>query len=98
DHELLDLFRHRWPSQLGAALTAVKLLGNQSLVPAQKRGRCGDCRDVLQALTPERVSERREASALNIGKPQPAAAKLGCEDTVFLNQICDHLLLVTLYP
>ena len=42
---------------------------------------------------PETLSER-----LYIGQAQPVTTKLGFEDTVFLVQIGDHLLLVTLEP
>ena len=52
----------------------------------------------LRRCAPERVGERREAAAFGVGQAQPAATELGFEDAVFLLEIRDHLLLVTLEP
>jgi hypothetical protein len=98
DREAFDLLGHGWPTTLGAARAPVKLLGDQSLVPAQEGVRRGDRRDLFEALTTERIGERREAAALGVGEPQPSATKLGFEDTVFLLEIGNNLLLVTLEP
>ena len=96
--ELLHLLGDTRPAQLAALLTAVKLLGDQSLVPAQKRVWRGDGGDLFQARAPEGVGERREAAALGLGQAQPAPAQLEFEDTVFLEEIGDDLLLVPLEP
>jgi len=45
-----------------------------------------------------RASQRREAAAFRVGELQPPMAELGFEQAIFLTQICDHLLLVTLHP
>ena len=79
-------------------LTPVKRLGNQSLVPAQERVRCGDGRHFLEALAPERVDKRREAAAFGVYQVQPATAEVGIEGAVFLDEGGDDLLLVTLEP
>ena len=94
--ELLDLLRHGWPPQLGAACAPVELLRDQAFVPAQERVRCGDRGHLCETLAPERVGERREA-AFCVCEPQPAAA-VGFQDTVFLLQVGDNLLLLTLDP
>jgi hypothetical protein len=44
------------------------------------------------------VGTRREATAFRVRQAQPAAAELGFEDTVFLQEIRDDLLLVPLEP
>jgi len=54
--------------------------------------------DLFQALAPERVGQGGETAALGVGQAQPAPAKVGFEDTVFLDEVGDNLLLVTLEP
>ena len=68
-------------------LAAVKLLGDQSLVPAQEGVRRGKCGHLFEALAPERVGQRGEATAFGIGEPEPAAIEVGFEGTVFLLEI-----------
>jgi hypothetical protein len=98
DGEPLDLFRYRWPTELGAAFAPVELLRNQLLVPAQEGVGCGNRGDLFEAFPAKRVSERSETTAFRIGEAESAAAKLGFEDTVFCEKIGDDLLLVTLEP
>ena len=76
----------------------VKLLGDQSLVPAQEGIGRDEGRDLFEALAAERVGERREAAAFGVRQAQPAATELGFEDAVFLEEIGDDLLLVPLEP
>jgi hypothetical protein len=52
----------------------------------------------LQTLATERVSQRGEAAAFGIGQAQPAPTELGFQDTIFLKQIRNHLLLMPLEP
>jgi len=58
DHERLDLFCSPRPAKLSPLHAAVKLLGNQTLVPPQE-GVGGDKGvELFQALPPERMGER----------------------------------------
>src|SRR5215813_11987425 len=97
-HELLDLLRHGWPAQLYAARAPVKLLRDQSLVPAQEGVRRGERRNLFETLTAKRMGQCREAAAFGVGQAQPAAVEVGFEDAVFLLQIGNDLLLVPLDP
>src|SRR2546427_7029837 len=96
--ELLDLLCHWGPPQMCAALAPIKLLGDQSLVPAQERVRRSEQGDLLEALAAKRVGERGKATAFRVRQAQPAATELGFEHTIFLNEIGDDLLLVPLQP
>src|SRR5262249_664324 len=51
----------------------------------------------IEACAPERMGQRGEA-AFDVGQVQPATAELGFEDTILLESIGDHLLLVRLHP
>jgi hypothetical protein len=84
---LLNLLRDARASKLAAVLAAVKLLGDQSLVPAQEGLGRRNRGDVFEALAPERVGQRGEATAFGIGEPEPAAIEVGFEGTVFLLEI-----------
>ena len=44
------------------------------------------------------MGERREATAFRVGQAEPAPTELGFEDAVFLLEVGDDLLLVTLHP
>jgi hypothetical protein len=44
------------------------------------------------------VSERRETAAFGVSESQTATAEVRFEDTIFLKQICNHLLLIPLQP
>jgi len=76
----------------------VKLLGDQLLVPAQKRIGSREGRHFFQARAPERAGEGSEAAAFGIGEAEPAPTEVGFEDAVFLVQISDDVLLMTLNP
>jgi len=98
DGEPLDVLCHWWPPQRCAARAPVELLRDEAVIPAQEGVRGGDRGDAFEALAPERVGQSGEAAALGIGESEPTATEVGFEDTVFLDQIGDHLLLVTLDP
>jgi hypothetical protein len=66
------------------------------VVAAQEGARRGDRRDLLEAFPPEQVGERRKAAAFGVGEAKPAATALDFEDAVFLKEIREDLLLVTL--
>src|SRR6266699_961027 len=96
--QLLHLLGDTRSPKRSSLLAAVKLLRDQSLVPAHERIGSREGRHRFEALAPERVGECREAAALGIGEAEPTAAELGFENAIFLAQIRDHLLLVTLNP
>ncbi len=79
-------------------LTPIKLLRDKAVVPTQQGVRRGDGGDIFQALAPERVGERSEAAALGIDEPEPAATEVGFEGAIFLDEVGNDLLLVTLHP
>ena len=79
-------------------LAPVELLRDEAVVPAQEGIRGGERGDLFQAFATERVGERGKAAAFGVGQAQPAATELGFEDAVFLKEIGDDLLLVTLEP
>src|SRR2546425_10333494 len=80
DHELFDLLSDTRSPERSAMPASVKLLGDQSLVPAQERVRCGNDCHFLQALAPEWVGKRREAAAFGVSEPQAAATELSFPD------------------
>jgi hypothetical protein len=98
DRKPLDLFRYRWPAKLGAALAPVELLRDEAVIPVQEGVWGGDCGDLFQACATEPVCERREAAAFGVCQVQPATAEVGFKDAVFLVQVGDDLLMVTVDP
>ena len=73
-------------------------MDNPLLVPAQEGLWRRDRGDLFEAIAPERVSQRGEAAAFGIGEAEPAPTEVGFEDAVFLVQISDDVLLMTLNP
>ena len=98
DGEPLDLLGHGWPPQLCAAHTPVKLLGDQSFVPAQEGVGSDKGRYLFKALAAEWVGQRSKPSALGLGEAEPSVAELGFEHAVFRKEIRDDLLLMPLQP
>jgi len=96
--EWLDFLRDTGTSKLTTVLTAIKLPGEQSLVPAQEGVWRGDGRHRFEAFATKGMGQRGKAAAFRISESQPVAAELGCEDAILLDQIRDYLLLVTLHP
>jgi hypothetical protein len=85
-------------AKLTTLLAPVKLLGDQSRIPAHEGiGRHKGCH-LFEALAAEWVGKRREATAFRVRQAQPAATEPGFEDAVFLKEIRDDLLLVPLKP
>jgi hypothetical protein len=68
------------------------------LVPPQKRIRRDEGSKCFEALAPKRVGEGRKTAAFRVREPEPTATELGFEDTIFLKEIGDDLLLVPLQP
>jgi len=98
DHELLDLLGDTGSAQLATLRAPVKLLGDQSLVPPHEGVGGHKGGDVFEALATQWVGERGEAAAFGVSQTELAATELSFQDAVFLDQIRDHLLLVTLEP
>ncbi len=96
--ELFHLFEDVGLAKGAPALTTVELLGDKPFVPAHESIRRGNGGDLFEAFAAERVCQRGEAAALEIGETQPSAAELGFEDAILFLGIGDHLLLVTLHP
>ncbi len=85
-------------SELPTMATAIELLRNKAMVPAQEGIGRSNRGDIFQALVTERVGERREAPAFGVGQAQPATPELGFKDTILFLQVGDDLWLVTLNP
>ena len=68
------------------------------MIPAQERVGRNQRRHRFEALTAKRVGECREAAAFGVCKTEPSATELRFEDTVFLLEVGDDLLLVLLQP
>jgi len=83
--ELLNLLLDTRTSKRAALLTPVKLLGDQSLGPAQEGLGCDEDRHVVQAFASKRVGECREATP----------TELRFEHAIFFAEIGDDLLLMT---
>ncbi len=98
DDELFDLLNDTRSPERSAMLAPVELLRHEAVMPAYERIGRGNRGDLFQARATEWVSKCGEATAFGVGKPQAAATKLRFEDTIFLNQVRDDLLLVTLEP
>jgi hypothetical protein len=98
DHELFDLLGDARSPKLSTMTAPIKLLGDESVIPAQEGVRRGDRGDLFKASATKRVCQRREAPAFCVGEMEALAAKLSFEDTVFLVQVSDDLLLMTLDP
>ncbi len=96
--QLLHLLGDTRSPKRSSLLAAVKLLRDQSLVPAHERIGGREGRHRFEAFAPERVGERRKAAALAVRQAQPSAPVVGFENAVFLLEIRNDVLLVTLEP
>src|SRR5436309_6076362 len=84
--QLLDFLGDTRSARLSSLRAAVKLLGDQALVPAHEGVWCGERGYLFEALATERVRERGEPAALGVGQAQPAATELSFEHTIFFLQ------------
>jgi hypothetical protein len=96
--QLLDLLGDTRSPKLLSLGAPVELLRDQSLVPAQEGVRGGKGRDLFETCATERVGERRKAAALAVRQAPPSAPVVGFENAVFLLEISNDVLLVTLEP
>jgi hypothetical protein len=95
---LLDLLGDTRSAKRSSLLAPVKLLGDQSLVPAQEGVWSRDVRNRFETFAAEGIGQRGETAAFGVGQAQPAPAELGFEEAVFHEEIRDDLLLVTVDP
>jgi hypothetical protein len=96
--ELFYLLGHTGAATRATLLAPVKLLRDQSCVPAQQGVGCGQGRERLEALATERVGQCGKAAALGISQAEPPTAEMGFERAVFLLEVGDRLWLVPLEP
>jgi hypothetical protein len=97
-NQLLHLLGDTRSATLLSLLAPVKLLGDQLLGPMHEGIWRGERGNLFEALATERVSERSETAAFGVGEAEPATVELGFENAVFLVQISDDVLLMTLNP
>jgi hypothetical protein len=95
---LLDLLCDMGPAQLSSLCAAVKLLGDQSRIPAQERVWSRGGRNGFEPGATEWMSQRGAATSFRVSQAEPAPTELGFEDAVFLLEVGDDLWLVTLQP
>src|SRR5215831_12178296 len=93
-----DILCDAGSAKLTTLRAPVKLLGDQPLLSAQEGIERHEGRHLFEALAAEGVGKHREATTLRVRQAQPAATELGFEDTIFLKEIHDDLLLVPLEP
>jgi hypothetical protein len=98
DDQLFDLLDHARSTQAAAVVASVELLRDEAMIPAHQ-GIWGSNRgQFFEACATDRMGECREAPAFHVRQAEPAATKLIFQDAVFLVQVGDNLLLVTLEP
>jgi len=93
----------RMPPRGGRSTRAVirapiVLPGNQLPIPPENRLRGHKRRDLPQKLPPKALSPGRQPAALGVGQTEPLASQVVVEDTVFLPQVVDDLLLLAVNP
>jgi hypothetical protein len=96
--ELLNLLGDAGSARVLTVLAAVKLPGDESLVPSHEGVGCGERGELFEAPAAKRVSKRSETTALGVSEPEPSAAELGFEDLILFSKVGDHLLLVPIDP
>ena len=79
----LNLLNDTGSTKLTTPLAPVELLGDQVAIPAQEGAGRDNRGHLNQAFPPERMGECREATAVRVGKTQPAAVELGFEHAIF---------------
>ena len=97
DYELLQPGRSRrpaWPTPTGA----VVLLGHELAVPAKDGIGRDDGVEALEHTPGQQAALAREAAALVIGEPEPAATQLLAENPILLDEVVDDGLLAAVHP
>jgi hypothetical protein len=96
--ELLNLLGDAGSARVLTVLAAVKLPGDQSLVPPHEGVGCGQGGEFFETLATKGMGQGRKATALGVGEPEPSATELGFEDTILFSKVGDDLLLVPIDP
>jgi hypothetical protein len=76
----------------------VVLRGAEFAVPAQDRVGCHDARDSREVPTAEDVAFHGETASLVVGEANPSRTVRRTEDPVFLAQVVNHGLLLSIDP
>ena len=79
-------------------LRTVVLLGDESPIPAQDRVGCHDAGDGREVTTAEDVAFHGEAAPLIVGQAQSSRTVHRAKDTVLLEQVLNHCLLMAIDP
>jgi hypothetical protein len=96
--ELLDFLRHTGAAKLLAVLAAIKLLRDESPIPAHKGIGGHQGGDVFALLAAQGIGQGRKAAALGVGAAPASLTELGFEKMIFLKEIGDDVFLVACDP
>ena len=96
--EQLDLFSDAGAAKVTPLLATVKLVDNQTLIPAHEGIGRRDCRSVFELLAAERMGQLGEATAFGVGQAESTVWELGGEHANFCLLVGNHLLLVAIDP
>lgn len=95
-HEPADLREYARPS--GPPSRVRPFSGDELPMPPQNRVGCDERRDLRQHPTAEPLAEDGQPSPVVLRQPQTPMAQLRLQDSVFLAQVEDDLVLFTLEP
>jgi hypothetical protein len=82
--QLLDLLGDTRSAKRSSRLAPVKLLGEQSLVPAYEAVGSRDGRNRFETFAAEGMGQRGETATFDVRQAQSAATEPGFEDAIFL--------------
>ena len=77
---------------------AIVLLGDELAVPAQDRVRGDDAGDLAKGPSAEGLALGGKATPLRVGEAKTPSCELLSEDTVFLLEVGDHVLVSPIDP
>src|SRR5262249_52849673 len=92
-HDRGNLFRRSRPPR-GSIWTAIVLLCYQFPMPGQQRFWCDDGRDLCQNLTFDLLRLGSKTTSLSVVEPHPSFADLISQNSILLDQIFDHVMLM----
>ena len=98
NHELIDLLINAWSTRCFPLLTAVKLVGNQPLVPSYKGVGGDNGVSVFELLAAQRMSQPGQSASFSIRKAHSTSRDFGLEDLVFFFEIGNDVLLMPVDP
>jgi hypothetical protein len=94
DDEPADLREYARPSETPSRVRPFS--GDEVAMPPQNRVGCDERRNLRQHATPQPLGEDGQPSPVVIRQPQTPMAQLRLQDSVFLAQVEDDLVLFTL--